>query len=179
MGLCSGMISFADSPFIRPNQKQVPVKAAPSEGQIRLDQLEFTGLFSVGGETTFSLYDKRNDVNLWLPEKGQEEGFSVAGFDPRSGELRIEFAGETRLISLNNNTITELKIAKTRKLKSSKKIVQKDPETLKQEEEARLLVTDLLEIGMKERAKYRENRAKRLKEIRTRQAAQARARGKK
>lgn len=179
LGLCSGTVTLAESPFVRPNQKQAPVNAAPSEGRIRLDQLEFTGLFSIGDETTFSLYDKKNDVNLWLPEDGQEGGFSVAGFDHGKGELRVQFAGETRLISLNNNTITELKIASNRKLKSPKKVVQKDPETLRQEEEARLMVTDLLEIGMKEREKYRADRAKRLKEIRARQAAQAQARGRK
>jgi len=170
---------FADSPFVRPAPEAAPAKAEISEGKIRLDQLEFTGLFSIGGETTFSLYDKTNKLTLWLPESGQDEGFSVSGFDSRSGEVRVRFAGETRSIPLNDNIITELKVVGSSGKKPAKKIVKKDPETVRKEEEARMLVTDLLEIGMKEREKYRQDRAKRVQEIRARQVAQARARGRK
>jgi len=171
---CGFVGVFAGSPFVRP--QKVVVNQAPSQDKIRLDQLEFTGFFTMGGETTFGLFDKRNNVNLWLPQKKVEEGFSVESFKSDSGELRIRFGGESRLITLNENAITPIKIVKAQpSAKTAKKIVKKDPETLQKEEDARMLVTDLMQIGMEEREKYRKERAKRLEEIRARQAAQVRA----
>ncbi len=148
------------SPFERASAAPV---AAPAQKPVpnKLDNVEFTGLLSFGGEVTISLFDTKENRSFWVPLDGSQEGFSVSGFDEDAGTISVSFNGVTREIPINENEIVAMKQpvpqsrAEPPAPKPAKPVRVKDPETARQEEEARMFVSNLLAQGMQQREKYR------------------------
>lgn len=160
----------AISPFekAKKTQSQAPVVDLAAT---RLNEMQFTGMLSVGGETTFSLYDPKTKQSVWVPLDGSEEGVSVGDFDEVGGTITVTLGGRSREIVINENEIVTLKRATPPKAaprgpaiasKAKKVVRQKDPETLKKEEEAQMFVSDLLAKSMEQRERYRKEREERM-----------------
>lgn len=149
------------SPFERASEAPV-VENPKNQAPTRLDKVEFTGLLSVGGDVTISLYDTESKQSVWVPLDGSEDGFSVSGFNELDGTISVSLDGNTRQIPINENEIVAVSRAATPRNpapeKPAKPVRVKDPETLQKEEEARLFVSNLLANGMKAREKYRRER---------------------
>lgn len=167
--LCFGVFGQHDSPF--GGKQQVP-NTAPVATQTpsRLSDLEFTGLFVVQGEVTFSLYDSKTKLSLWIPQNGSEDGFSVSGFNDLDSKIVVTHGGQSREIAINENEIIALKqtVRPTAKPAAKKPVVQKDPETLKKEEEARTFVSDLLANSLARREESRRKREEQIANARRR-----------
>ena len=164
VGLGLPAMAQYDSPFggnNQPSKPEAPKPQAPS----RLNDLEFTGLFAVEGELTFSLYDAKAKRSLWVPHKGSEEGFTISGFDDPEGKITVHFGGQSREIAINENEIVTLKQparVSPAPPRSNKPVAPRDPETVKKEEEAQAFVSNLLAGSM---ARREENRRKREEQI--------------
>ncbi len=178
LGLCFSAFG-AVSPFERAKTAPAkPQETAP--GNKRLDGLEFTGLFAVGENVIFSLYDPESKQSVWVPLDGSEDGFSASDFDEADGTIKVTLEGRSRVIAIKENEIVTIKRAAppvratpvaatgtTRAVPRASKIVSnKDPVTRQKEEEARMFVSDMLANGMEARERYRKEREQRLKDAR-------------
>ena len=166
--VCSAIA--VDSPFER--TKKTPTAAPVANvAPTRLDDFQFTGMLTVGGETTFSLYDSKTKQSVWVPLEGSEEGVSVDGFNEQDGTISVSFGGQSRSIVINENEIVTLKRAAPQTVaarntpavaanpaKPEKPVRVKSPEIVKKEEEARMFVSDLLANSMVQRERYRKER---------------------
>lgn len=172
---CAPVFGAEETPFYKPKKTtQVAPVADPSA--TRLDGLEFTGMIAFAGETTFSLYDPKTKQSVWVRLEGSEDGVSIDDFDEEGGTITVSLGGRSREIVINENEIVTLKRAATPKgsprrpavasnpavLRAKKVVRQKDPETLKKEEEARMFVSNLLADSMKQRERYRREREARI-----------------
>ena len=145
-----------DSPFGGKSKAETapaPSKPIPSQ----LDELEFTGVFAVEGYVTISLYDTKEKRSVWVPLESSEEGYSITDFNEEKGSITVSFGGLSRELAINENEIVTLKqpVPRAGAQRKDKAIAQKDPETLRKEEEARSFVSDLLAGSL---AKREENR---------------------
>gem|GEM_PF-2491124 len=167
--LCSGAFGQHDSPFGGKQKAPNPTPVA-TQTPSRLSDLEFTGLFVVQGEVTFSLYDSKTKLSLWIPQNGTEDGFSISGFDDLDSKIVVTHGGQSREIAINENEIIALKqtVRPTAKPAVKKPVVQKDPETLKKEEEARTFVSDLLASSLARREESRRKREEQIANARRR-----------
>lgn len=179
----------ATNPFAPPAE---PERSAPPPPQspVRLQKLEFRGVVSFDGETKFGIYDGEARQSYWIPLNGAEEGIVVDSFDPAKDELRLSlagYAGFSKVIQLKASEIVAAPMPVTASAptgaqgnhkpyvpgyadnKVKKLKYEKDPETLRKEEEARKMVTDMLEAGVRLREARRKEREERLAEMRARQ----------
>lgn len=143
------------------------------------DQLVYTGMMSFGGKKSFSVYDPQSKQGFWIPIDGSREGISVLNYDEESGTLTLSSSGgQSRQLGLNTGSVVTLRGAGVSTAISPKPPArQKDPETLKKEENARKMVMNILENSAKARERQRAEREARLQAIRARQAAERRAQG--
>lgn len=140
---------------------------AARDARSRLDALEFNGLMTMGGQTTLSIYDPSTDSSMWIPVNRSSGGLRVQRFDENNNVAVVSFMGEQREFGLKDNVIVPIVVEKPMpKPKNALNVPKKSDEILKQEEQARMMVSDILEIGMKERARRKaqqeEERRKRL-----------------
>ena len=172
---CAPVFGAEETPFYKP-KKTIQVAPVADPSAMRLDALEFTGMIAFAGETTFSLYDPKTKQSVWVPLEGSEDGVSIDDFDEEGGTITVSLGGRSREIVINENEIVTLKRAAPPKvsprrpavasnpaaLKAKKVVRQKNPETLKKEEEARMFVSNLLADSMKQRERYRREREERI-----------------
>ncbi len=162
--LCSSIISS----YLVAQARQQP----PS-----FDQLVYTGMMSLGGKKSFSVYDPQSKRGFWIPIGGSREGISVLDYNEESGTLTLSSPnGQSRQLGLNTGSVVTMANAPAPNPSSKPVARQKDPETLKKEENARKMVMNILENSAQAREKQRAEREARLQAIRARQAAERRAR---
>ncbi|MEZ5275943.1 MAG: hypothetical protein R3F07_06160 [Opitutaceae bacterium] len=144
----------ADSPFLPPDAGQPA--PAPVVPVTTLANLEFSGVMSFGRQTLISVHDLQSDKSVWITVGGEEEGIRVVNYDSETKEITVLSRGVTTRLKLR-----ESQLANGKWIKPLPTLEQEygRPLTVEEEEtEARMLVSDLLEIGMKERERQRELR---------------------
>ena len=143
-----------DSPFLPPDSGKVaPPPVVPVT---TLANLEFSGVMSFGQQTLVSVHDLQSDKSVWIAVGDEAEGVRVVNYDPTAKEVTVLSAGVTRKLKLR-----EAQLAGGMLIRPLPTLEQEygRPLTVEEEEtEARMLVSDLLEIGMKERERQRELR---------------------
>lgn len=131
---------------------------------------ELAGASQTDSGSRICLYDRVHHQSRWLPVGQNSDGIQVVSYDAANNEATVKFDGATHVLSLRKATITSSgPIAAVAYLPASsasismptpgKPIVDpstigKSPEVVRQEREARMLVSDLLEIGMQQRKAY-------------------------
>jgi hypothetical protein len=168
-----------NSPF---SQTGTPSSSADSP----LEQLEFSGVTVIGKEIFVSVIDKKTRKGGWMPLKNEgKEGLVVESYDAKKDEVVVRLGAETKVLSLRMATV---KIGKALppppagppvpaavpppvapvlaaappaqgESAPAPAIPPKSPEVEAQEREARMLVSDLLEIGMIQRKAYEQKKA--------------------
>lgn len=146
-----------DSPFLPPGSGEVapqpPAQPAPT-----LANLEFSGVMSFGQGTLISVHNLQTDKGVWIPLGGEEEGIRVLNYDSEAQEVTISSLGVTTVLKLREVDFkggSWIKPLPTLEQEYGRALTVKEQET-----EARMLVSDLLEIGMKERERQRQIRNK-------------------
>jgi len=169
---------LAESPFVPEGRDEPARPESPSEPPKALEKAAFDGILSFDGEVSFSLRDVENGESYWIGLGETAGGFTVEGFDAEAAAIEVSYQGARRTLSLSESAIvamhSEVASEASGRTSARRKLKPKGPpksaETLRQEEEARALVTTILTVGMEERAKRRaaleERRLERLRALR-------------
>ena len=164
------------SPFLPPAAPQA------ADANNALSRIELTGIFSLDGKPRFSVRDAATGRSLWIALGETQEGLKVKSYDDKTASVIVEGRGTSRRIVIREATVktagppppvpmpsvgssnAPVQVAQqpqpviTPKLAPGKpKPAPRDPKIVQQERDARLLVSDLMEISIQERKRYEEN----------------------
>jgi hypothetical protein len=151
-----------NSPFLPPDSGQPEPPSAPVS---TLANLQFASVMSFGSDVLISVFDLQTRIGVWIPVGGEAEGIRVVTYDPDKEEVTVLSLGITGRLTLREaknlgrGMITALP---TMEQEYGRPLTEKE-----QEFEARMLVSDLLEIGMEERKRQRALRRKGTKRTRS------------
>lgn len=169
------------SPFLPPEAAAAPTSAVS-------ETIEFAGVSSVGKHTDLIFHNKSTKKSHWIGLGETKEGITVLNYDDRREQAVIKLNGAEKILSLRKGTskaapghvpmltpapmpvpvpvfepaaVAPAPIVESPVPPAPKPEGPPIPEAqLKQETEARMLVSDLLEIGMAQRRAYEEAQRK-------------------
>lgn len=134
---------------------------------------ELAGASTTSEGTLICLYDTVHHHSRWFAVGKSEGGIEVESYDRRNDQAVVRFDGSAHVISLRKvkmlasqpATLTPTAGTRQNGAEGAAPVVDpstvgKAPEVVKQEREARMLVSDLLEISIAQRKAYEEARAK-------------------
>lgn len=170
--VAGGSESARSSPFVPAGKKPAP--AAPTMDPA-LQALQLSGISVIGDEKRFNFFNANSKQSFWLALGVEENGLRVESYDKDADAVVVRKGGFTRRLELRQSKIVAEAPPSSSSgptpLKSAPGVPDiqlpgvdeiKDPKTpveIKQAEfEARMLVSDLLEISMQERARQRAKR---------------------
>lgn len=172
-----------DSPF-RDRRQPTTAVAAASE------TLEFAGVNEMAKRRDIIFYDKAAKKSYWITEGDTKEGITVLKYDPRREQVVVKVNGTEKILQLRksapvnaNGAVVSVNPAgfnvpppaianAMQAAPAPTTVIQATPPQpkaeapatpeaqQKQETEARMLVSDLLEIGMAQRKAYEEAQRK-------------------
>ena len=177
----------AESPSPQTNSPSAAANAGPaaSADSQALATMEFTGVFVLGNKPSFSLRDTATNHSFWIDLGQTVEGVTATAYDADSHTVTISGRGGVRTLGLKEARIVEAPAAPAVATSSAPAsaavpatpavpprqltIAEQLPPNLTpqqrqqrtQEIEARMMVSDLLEIGQQERARYQEEQRRR------------------
>lgn len=167
------------SPFL-------PVVPAGTAAVTADETIEFAGVSVVGTKTDLIFHDKASKKNRWVPLGETVEGITALNYDARREQAVVKIDGAQKVLALRKasgpvnapSPVTVMPAAAGFSVPPPTNLVppaatdavataapQTPPagpqtEVQKQETEARMLVSDLLEIGMAQRKAYEEAQRK-------------------
>jgi hypothetical protein len=159
------------SPFLPPAGAQTGA-AGPAEAY------ELAGASMTSEGTQICLFDTAKHHSRWMTVGKMEGGIQVVSYDSERDQAVVKFDGQAHTISLRKvktgggAAATFAPVALAGPVGTHQdgaegappvvdpSTIGKSPEVVKQEREARMLVSDLLEISIAQRKAYEEARAK-------------------
>jgi hypothetical protein len=185
------------SPFL---PAAAPVVPAPIDTGA-LAGLELAGILVIDKQPRFSIRDTASGRGTWIPLGGTEEGLTVTAFDEHASTITVSGRGTSRTLTLREAAIRNTAAnapapsvpgnvprpapaapaplpVRPAMPPAQPALVPGPPRTTEEaEREARMLVSDLMEISMRERQRYeqqmRERQAQAAAELQARAAAAA------
>jgi hypothetical protein len=180
-----GATAPAQQPAPRKTSPFMPPPAAGDAAAAPSETIEFAGVSSVGKRLDLIFHDKGTKKNHWIGIGETKEGIAVISYDERREQVSIKLNGVDKILPLRKGTPAGKGVmgaappppsmipppaaatpatptlvmapAPAPALPEPAPTGPPRPETqLKQETEARMLVSDLLEIGMAQRKAYEE-----------------------
>ncbi len=132
------------------------------------DPLEFAGVSIVGKKTSINLYDKQTKRSFWVDVGASSGGVSVVKYDMAHDQVTVRRNGVEKTLPLRSSSVANgpaiqptgatspALVAPAGPVATPLPVQPPPPATTqaRQEEEARMLVSDLLEIGMAQRKAY-------------------------
>lgn len=180
----------ASSQTALPNQSPFAPTSGPRAAATAANEtLEFAGVSSVGKRTDVIIHDKASKRKHWIPIGETVEGISVLKYDPKEEQATVRVNGAEKVLPLRKpgrpgqgpapvqplpagfnvpapvQVVTPAPVAaQTEAAPAPAPAAPPTPQTpeaqAKAETEARMLVSDLLEIGMAQRKAYEEAQRK-------------------
>jgi hypothetical protein len=151
----------------------------PATSATTSDPLEFAGVSTIGSKTMINLYDREAKHGFWVQEGKTSDGVTVVKYDAAHDQVVVRRNGAEKTLPLRapgpvvNGPATATPIApalaappapvgptaptsapSTAATPSNDPAANTPQARAKQEEEARMLVSDLLEIGIAQRKAY-------------------------
>jgi len=159
-----------DSPFL-PAQGAATAAAGPAE------TLELAGISSTGKTTLVCIYDGQAKRSHWIAVNATVEGIKVLAFDSARDQATIAVGGQQKVLRMRKSTVASGgtsavpagagAAAASFGAPMAPTATQGTPQpppapgsVAQQETEARMLVSDLLEIGIQQRKAYEEAQKK-------------------
>ncbi len=154
----------ANSPFLPAGAAAVPALAGG---------LEFIAVLGDGSKTSIDLYDPQTKKSRWIPVRGEVDGIAVLAYDAARNEAVIRTGGTEKRLTLRKESgvvaaavsvatppvnAASLGAAVTPQNKPATPTTA--PAVTKEQAEARMLVSDLLEIGAAQRKAYEDAQKK-------------------
>lgn len=141
------------------------------------ESLEFAGVSTVGQKTMINLFDRQQKHSLWIRVGDTSDGITVVSYDGGHDQVKVRQNGSERTLSLRAASTatgpsvaapvmapalaaTPVDVAPAAPAPAAASSTESSsaamtPQTrARQEEEARMLVSDLLEIGIAQRKAY-------------------------
>ena len=157
------------SPFLPPAGSSMP------ESTTR-DVLEFAGVSTVQKQTIVSIFNTQEKRGRWIPVGSTAEGIEVISYDANRDQVVVRNGGQVKVLALRQpNRVANSGFAAAPAAPFATPAptlaptptptpvapIEKKPLTLaQQEEEARMFVADMLDIGMQSRKAYEEAQKK-------------------
>jgi hypothetical protein len=176
-GADAGTVLSSKTPF-------GPSRGAGGPTEAASETIEFTGLSTIGKKTDFVLYDKATKKSHWIAKGETKGGISLLNYDDKREQVVVKINGVEKTLSLRKpagssaaaRTVapvptgfnipaptspsapgTAVETTALPPIPVPTNAVPAAPLTqVQQETEARMLVSDLLEIGMAQRKAYEE-----------------------
>ncbi len=153
-----------DSPFM-------PAPGAAVVDQPSNDTLELKGFSSTGKQTLVCIYDNQLKRSHWIAVEATEAGIKVLGFNAAKEEVDLIVGGQKKTLKMRRPTVAagvnNAGAAAAGFAAPAPIVTQGTPQPppapgsiAQQETEARMLVSDLLEIGIQQRKAYEEAQKK-------------------
>jgi hypothetical protein len=144
-----------DSPFLPPAGATT---AAPVQ-----ETLQLSGVIASGKSILVNITETKTKLSLWIPVGQTTDGVEVLSYDDATDTVAIRVKSEVKKLKLRSATIVDG--PNTVAAPASPSIAGTvEPAPLltqaEQEREARMLVSDLLEIGLQQRKAYEEAQRK-------------------
>lgn len=173
--VCAGVPASAQDGTVFDRPGAAPAQAA-NTGDGDLAALQLSGVSSLGGQRMFNFVDSRNNKSFWVPLNGSTDGFSVTAYDENNVAVTVTRGGQSRQVQLRQVQIAAPPAASAhpvtvqvpprpagspapaviRTADGGEIVNPKTPQEIAQAEmEARMMVSDLLEISMQERARQK------------------------
>jgi hypothetical protein len=151
----------ANSPFAAVGGPSA-VAAAPAEAY------ELAGASIQGADVEVCIYDRQAKHSEWIPVGATSDGIHVISYDPRRDKAVVTVAGAKKELGLRNSTVEASATAQVAQgsdesVPGLPRSPAQPPTTaalLHDQNEARMLVSDLLEIGVQQRKAYQEAKLK-------------------
>ncbi len=169
--LPGALLAQARSPFLPPSGA---AGGAAAGGPPQAYELAGASTSSEG--TQICLYDTVHHRSHWFAVGKADSGIEVQSYDRTNDQAVVRFDGQVHVISLRKVKMLAGQVATFEPFTPSAgsrqngaeagppvvdpSTIGKAPEVVKQEREARMLVSDLLEISIAQRKAYEEARAK-------------------
>jgi hypothetical protein len=163
--MASGSDLAEKSPFL-PDGFGRPAAASPAP-EARLEGLELTGITFLGGQELFSIQDTVSKRSYWIPLNGSEEGVSVQSYDRATESVVLSRGGLTARATLKESVPLAMAVQQAPAAPAAA-VVRGGPPQMRrgaavpqeneESREARMLVSDLLEIQVAERERMRAER---------------------
>jgi hypothetical protein len=167
--------SAQQASLINPFEQTNAAPVVADAGDADLNALEFSGVAAIVDQRSFNFTDTRTRKNFWVPLNGTENGFTVESYDERAEQVVVRRGTHTRPITLRKTQLVALPVPANHQPYTPPPITTaaataprapgpgvdelknpKTPAEIKQAEyEARMLVSDLLDISMQERARQK------------------------
>ena len=156
----------------------MPAPGAVAADQPANDTFELKGFSSTGKKILVCVYDSQAKRSHWIAVDATVEGIKIVAFDPAKEEATITVGGQKKTLRMRKPSVAAgTAAAGFASPVTAPMITQGIPQPppapgsiAQQEVDARMLVSDLLEIGIQQRKAYEEAQKK---------ADQERAAGKK
>lgn len=135
------------------NSPFLPAGSAPAAAAAAGRAFELTSVVDSGGKVLLSITDTRAKRSWWLPVGGGNDELSIVSYDDRSEQATVRSHAATMTLALREARIQA-------SAAPSFAAVPPDPVPLssltpkQQATEARMFVSDLLEIGQQQRKAY-------------------------
>lgn len=155
-----------DSPFM-------PVSGSGATGTASQDGLELAGVSSTAKTTLVCIYDNQAKRSHWIAVNATVEGIKVLAYDAAQDQATISVGGQQKVLRLRKAMVTGVSNANpgvaaagfatpaVMPVTSGTPQPPPPPGSIAQQEtEARMLVSDLLEIGIQQRKAYEEAQKK-------------------
>jgi hypothetical protein len=174
LGLSSLLLSHAiaqnASPFM-------PTASAGASASNVPQSFEISGTITTSGGTKLCVYDVQAKQSHWIKVGESSESIKVLSYDPKTERAQVVINGESRTLELRKTSISSqpapsyIQPTYQRTPEYSQATPSVAParpnftptqlsENAKQEQESRMLVSDLLDIGMQQRKAYEEAKQK-------------------
>jgi hypothetical protein len=164
--------SFAQSaPTGKSSSPFMPPGGSPVAPQNDAGTHELVGVISSGKDTLVGITDRSTRKSLWIPVGKSLDGIEVISYEPKQDTATLRIAGMLKVVTMkapapaNTAPSRGAPVASTVPTMSAPPAPQSPTPAIpaaqaEQEREARMLVSDLLEIGIQQRKAYEEAQRK-------------------
>jgi hypothetical protein len=154
-----------DSPF-------APIGSATAAGNAPAESYELAGSSEQGSAVSVCIFERQKKHSQWIPVGGDLDGIHVISFDASRDTAVVTIAGARKELSMRKSVIASansyasgrMPVALNAPGPSTGPIasapVQAAPAAIQDQKEARMLVSDLLEIGVQQRKAYQDAKLK-------------------
>ncbi|HEX2851858.1 MAG TPA: hypothetical protein VHO24_01375 [Opitutaceae bacterium] len=175
LAACASVLAtyaFAQSPL--PQTSPFLPAAGTTVTVAQPETLEFAGVSVVSKQTLVSIYDTKDKRSRWIPVGTKSEGIEIVSYDGAHDQIVIRQAGQLTTLTLRKPTkmsamvspmmagsqVTPAAMSTPTAGPAAASQPKKPLTQAQQEEEARMFVADMLDIGMQNRKAYEEAQKK-------------------
>ncbi|PTY05623.1 hypothetical protein DB347_14735 [Opitutaceae bacterium EW11] len=137
----------------------MPTGGAAATGQAGQGAHELVGIIATSSQTLVGITQTATKRSIWIPVGKTVEGIEVVSCDPKQDRAVIRVGGETKTLALRAATVTSAPASGPAAVATLPALAKPGTQA-EQEREARMLVSDLMEIGMQQRKAYEEAQRK-------------------